>query len=46
MSLFSSISRPFLYVMEDFMDQSLVMKAIIGWGWLAIIVMIVSLLGL
>jgi hypothetical protein len=46
MSLFSSIARPFLYVMEDFMDQSLVMKAIIGWGWLAIIVMIVSLLGL
>ncbi|MFP6837603.1 MAG: hypothetical protein VB948_16025 [Pseudomonadales bacterium] len=43
MSFFSSIARPFLYVLEDFMEQGLVMKAIIGWGWLAILVMIFSL---
>ncbi|MCZ6711274.1 MAG: hypothetical protein O7B25_13015 [Gammaproteobacteria bacterium] len=46
MSLFASITRPLLYVMEDFMEQNLIMKAIIGWGWLAILVMIASLLGL
>ena len=32
-----------LYTMEDFMEQSLVMKACIGWGWLAMIIMVASL---
>lgn len=31
------------HLVEDFLAQSLVMKAIIGWGWLAIIVMVASL---
>jgi hypothetical protein len=43
MGFFSAIFRPVLYTMEDFMEQSLVMKAYIGWGWLAIIIMLTSL---
>lgn len=31
------------YLIEDFFEQSWVMKAFIGWGWLAIIIMITSL---
>ena len=31
------------HLVEDFRAQSLVMKAIIAWGWLAIIVMVASL---
>jgi hypothetical protein len=31
------------YLLEDFLDQSWFMKAIIGWGWLCILIMIVSL---
>lgn len=31
------------HLVEDFLAQSLVMKAIIAWGWLAIIVMVASL---
>ncbi|MFB3103555.1 MAG: hypothetical protein ACE1ZA_01395 [Pseudomonadales bacterium] len=31
------------YLIEDFFAQSLVMKAFIGWGWLAMIIMITSL---
>ncbi|MCZ6619265.1 MAG: hypothetical protein O7E57_14160 [Gammaproteobacteria bacterium] len=30
-------------LIEDFFAQSLVMKAFIGWGWLAMIIMITSL---
>jgi hypothetical protein len=43
MGFFSSIMRPVLYCMEDFMEQSLVMKAYIGWGWLAVLIMVSSL---
>jgi hypothetical protein len=43
MGFFSAILRPVLYTMEDFMEQSLVMKACIGWGWLSVIIMIASL---
>lgn len=32
------------YLIEDFFDQSLVMKAFIAWGWLSVIIMIASLL--
>jgi hypothetical protein len=35
MSVFRAIVRPFLYTMEDFMEQSLVMMVCIAWGWLA-----------
>ncbi len=31
------------HLVKDFREQSLVMKAIIGWGWLAIVVMVASL---
>jgi|GEM_PF-607791 len=31
------------YLLEDFFDQSLVMKALLGWGWLCVIIMIASL---
>ena len=31
------------YLLEDFLDQSWFMKAIIGWGWLCILIMVVSL---
>lgn len=44
MGFFSSLLRPFLYTMEDFMEQSLVMKACIAWGWLAVIIMFASLI--
>ena len=30
------------YLIEDFFEQSLVMKAIIGWGWLSILIMVTS----
>jgi hypothetical protein len=30
------------YLIEDFFEQSLVMKAIIAWGWLAIVIMLCS----
>jgi hypothetical protein len=31
------------YLIEDFMEQSLVMKACVAWGWLAIVIMLASL---
>ena len=31
------------HLVEHFFDQSLVMMALIGWGWLCIILMIASL---
>ena len=31
------------HLVEDFLAQSLVMKTSIAWGWLAIIVMVASL---
>lgn len=30
------------YLIEDFFEQSLVMKACIGWGWLSILIMVTS----
>ncbi len=45
MSLISSVLRPVFYTMEDFMEQTLVMKAVIAWGWLSVIVMVVSFVG-
>ncbi len=32
------------YILEDFFDQSLVMMAIIGWGWLSVVIMVASLI--
>ena len=34
----------FWYLLEDFSEQSLVMKAFVGWGWLSVIIMICSML--
>ncbi len=31
------------YLIEDFFEQSLVMKAVIGWGWLGMLIMATSL---
>jgi hypothetical protein len=31
-----------MYLLEDFLEQSLVMKACIGWGWLCILLMVSS----
>ena len=36
----------FWYLVEDFMEQSLVMKAFIGWGWLSVVLMITAMLPL
>ena len=33
------------YLLEDFFDQSWIMKALIGWGWLCVIIMVASLAG-
>jgi len=30
------------YLIEDFFEQSLFMKAILGWGWLSILIMLTS----
>ena len=30
------------YLIEDFFEQSLVMKAILGWGWLSVLIMLTS----
>lgn len=32
--------RFFWYLLEDFTEQSLVMKAFIAWGWLSVIIMV------
>ena len=32
------------YILEDFFDQSLVMMAVIGWGWLSVVIMVASLI--
>jgi hypothetical protein len=31
------------HLIEDFFEQSLVMKAFIGWGWLSVIIMLASI---
>jgi hypothetical protein len=31
------------YLLEDFFDQSWIMKALLGWGWLCVIIMVASL---
>lgn len=33
----------FWYLVEDFFEQSWVMKLFIGWGWLSALIMITSL---
>jgi len=33
---------PLLYTLEDFLERSLAMQACIGWGWLAVVIMVVS----
>jgi hypothetical protein len=30
------------YLIEDFFEQSLVMKGILAWGWLSILIMLTS----
>ena len=32
------------YLIEDFFDQSLVMKLFILWGWLSMVIMVASLI--
>lgn len=32
------------YLIQDFFDQSLVMKIFIAWGWLSVIIMLASLI--
>jgi hypothetical protein len=32
------------YLIEDFFEQSWIMKLFMGWGWLSIVIMIASLL--
>jgi hypothetical protein len=32
------------YLIEDFFEQSLVMKLFLGWGWLSVVIMIASLI--
>ena len=27
------------YLIEDFFEQNLLMKALIGWGWLSVLIM-------
>lgn len=34
----------FWYLFEDFMEQSLVMKAFIGWGWLSVVLMVAAMI--
>ncbi len=31
------------HLIEDFFEQSLIMKAFIGWGWLSILIMVASI---
>ncbi len=31
------------HLIEDFFEQSIVMQAVIAWGWLSIIIMIASI---
>jgi len=31
------------YLIEDFFEQSLVMKLVIAWGWLSVLIMIISM---
>ena len=33
------------HLLQDFSEQSLVMKAFIGWGWLCVLIMALSLAG-
>jgi hypothetical protein len=33
----------FWYLVEDFSEQSLVMKAFLAWGWLSIVIMIAGM---
>ena len=33
---------PFLYTIEDFLEQPLIMQACIGWGWLSVVIMVLS----
>jgi hypothetical protein len=37
-----ALFSPVLYTLEDFLEQSLVMQACIGWGWLSVVIMILS----
>jgi len=30
------------YLIEDFFEQSLLQKAVLGWGWLCILIMVTS----
>lgn len=32
------------YLIQDFFDQSWVMKLFVAWGWLSVVIMIASLL--
>jgi len=32
------------YLIEDFFEQPLIMKAVIVWGWLAVLIMLTSII--
>ena len=32
------------YIIEDFFEQNLLMKALLGWGWLSILIMLASII--
>ena len=34
----------FWYLVEDFMEQPLIMKAFIGWGWLSVVLMLSAMI--
>ena len=42
--MLKKLLSPMLYLAEDFFEQPLIMRAMLGFGWLCIIVMLVSML--
>lgn len=36
--------KPFWYLVEDFFEQPLIIKVALGWGWISVVVMILSLI--
>ena len=41
--MLKKLLSPVLYLIEDFFEQSLIMKGFIGFGWLCIWVMLFSM---
>ena len=38
----ASILSPFWYTLEDLLEQSWAMQAFIAWGWLSVVIMLLS----